>query len=84
MDGRRGVMVMYAMQALAGDAKSPTSGLQNLLEVWLSSSFICILCKPQVVCQLVHQVSLYLQSTSVDASAKILCTACESRRKEKG
>lgn len=52
------------------DADSPTSGLQNLFEVGLSPSFICILCKPQIVCQLVHQVSLYLQSTPVDASAK--------------
>lgn len=52
-----------------GDADSPTSGLQNLLEVRLTSSFICILCKPQIVCQLVHQVRVYLQSKPIDTSA---------------
>jgi len=53
------------------DADSPTSGLQNLLEVGLSPSFIRILCKPQIVCQLLHQVRLYLQSKPGDASAKV-------------
>jgi len=42
-----------------------TPGLKDLFKVGLGASLIRILCKPEIICQLVYQLIVYLQSRCI-------------------